>query len=154
CKLDEIEADAAATVRQQFFTANAIMEDAYQTMDPTTWFGAQANRRILAILGQAPSEDAAIAAFERLAHTFTTWWDADTHRGRGRDDRGHERNYWVEPTLSHLLQNFLLRTSATAASAIVQPLLDAVDRHPREVQSFLLGLTSAEDRQPNTPQFW
>lgn len=47
-----------------------------------------------------------------------------------------------------------MRTSAHVAQAILQPILDEVDRHPREVQKIVHGLTVVEDREPNTPQFW
>ena len=52
-QLDDIEAEAASLVRQRFFEADAIANDAYQTLDTTQWFGAEADGRILAILGQA-----------------------------------------------------------------------------------------------------
>ncbi len=52
------------------------------------------------------------------------------------------------------MENFLLRTAEAAATSILQPILDVIDRHPREVQLFLLGLVGAEDRQSNTSQFW
>jgi hypothetical protein len=153
-KIDEIEAEAAATIRQQFFESDAIAKDVYEGMDPSTWFGAEAEKRILAILGQAPTEAAAIAGFERLAHTLVWWWDADDNERGDRNKRREERNHWTESALSDLLQNFLLRISATAATRILQPILDAVDRHPREVHWVILGLINAEDRQPNTSQFW
>jgi hypothetical protein len=152
--MDEIEAEAASLVRQRFFETDGISDDALQTLDPTRWFGAEANGRILAILGQAPSEPQAIAAFERLAHTVVGWWDADEKRQRDRHERGRERSYETEAPLIDLLVNFLLRTSATWATRILQPILDAVDRHPHEVQRILIGLIFAEDRHPNTPQFW
>lgn len=37
---------------------------------------------------------------------------------------------------------------------MLQPVLDAVDRHPRELYWFVQGLTGVEDRDPNTQQFW
>lgn len=153
-QLAGIEAAVAALVRRRFLEADAIADDAYKTMDPTTWFGAKANGRIMTILGQAPTETVAIKAFERLAQTLPAWWDADDDRHRNRDARQRERNYETELALSTLLQNFLLRTSAKAATTILQPILDAVDRHPREVSQLLLGIVGAEDREPNTPQFW
>jgi hypothetical protein len=153
-QLDDIEAEAAAVVRQRFYEAGAIAEDPYQALDSTRWFGAEANGRILAILGQAPTEPAAIAGFERLAHTLVGWWDADDDRRRDRHEQRRERNHQTEAALTDLLQTFLLRTSTAAATTILQPILDAVDRHPREAQWLLLGLIGVEDRQPNTPQFW
>jgi len=123
-------------------------------MDPTTWFGAKAKGRIMTILGQAPAEAMAITAFDRLAQTLVEWWDTDDGQHRNRNERRRERNHETEPALSKLLQNFLLRTSAEAATTILQPILDAVDRHPREVYGLLLGLIEVEDREPSTQQFW
>jgi hypothetical protein len=123
-------------------------------MDPSTWFGAEAYAGILAILGQSPGEAMAIAGFGRLANTLVGWWDADDDRHRHQEEQRHERNHETEATMSHLLQNFLLRASAPAATRIVQPILDAVDRHPRNVYWLVLGLIGVEDRQPNTQQFW
>jgi len=149
-QLDEIEAEAAALVRRRFFEADAIADDAYQTMDPTTWFGAEANARILAILGQAPTEAVAIAAFERLAQTLVEWWDSDDDRHQERP----ERNSKTEAALTDLLENFLLRTMTADATRIIKPIVNAIDRHPDKVRWLLIGLIGVEDRQSNTPQFW
>lgn len=153
-QIDDIEAEAAAVIRRRFFGAGGISEHAHHTFDPTRWFGAEANRRILVILGQAPTEPLAIEAFQRLATTFVEWWDSDDDRRRNRHQERSERNHEAESALSDLLQNFLLRASATAATAIIQPILEAVDRHPDEVHWFLRRLITVEDRQPNTSQFW
>ena len=69
-QLDEIAAEAASAVRQRFWQAGGIAEDAYQTLDTTVWFGAEANGRILAILSRVPLEPAAIAGFMRAAQTL------------------------------------------------------------------------------------
>ncbi|MHB9110576.1 MAG: hypothetical protein ACYDCO_26280 [Armatimonadota bacterium] len=153
-QIDEIDSEAASFVRQQFMEADAISVDAYRSMDPTTWFGAEANTRILAILGQAPTEDMAIMAFERLAHTLVEWWSADDNRRLNRDERRQERNYHTESALSKRLQYFLLRTSMAAAETILQPILEAVNCQPHKIRWLLSGLICAEDLQPNTAQFW
>jgi hypothetical protein len=153
-QLDEIETEAATLVRQRFFEVDAIAGDAYQAMDPTMWFGAEANRRILAILGQTPTEAVAIAVFERLAHTLVGWWDADDNRRRDRNRGRPERNYETESALTDLLENFLLRTSTVDATMIIKPIVNAVDRYPNKAHRLLIGLIGVEDRQPNTPQFW
>lgn len=150
-EIDHIAAEAASVIRGCFFSRDGIAGDAYQTCDTSGWFGAEANRCILAILGQAPTEPAAIAAFERLAHTLVGWWNADDNRHRNQDERRRERNHETESALSQLFQRFLLRTSGAAATAILQPILDAVDGHPREVSRLLEGLIGFEDREPNTP---
>jgi hypothetical protein len=153
-QLDKIEEETAALVRRQFFEGDAIAEDAYQAMDQTMWFGAEANKRILAILGQAPTEAVAIAAFQRLVTTLVGWWDAEDGRRRGRQQERPERNYQTESVLTDLLENFLLRTTTAHATTIITPIVDATDRHPDKVHWILIGLISVEDRQPNTPQFW
>ncbi|MGA2539468.1 MAG: hypothetical protein ABSF53_25910, partial [Terracidiphilus sp.] len=153
-QIDELEAKAATLIRQCFFEAEAIADNACQVLEAHRWFGAEANRRILAILGQSPNEPLAIATFGRLTHTLVAWWDADDNRHRHRDELRQERNHETEAALTDLLENFLLRTSGPAATTILQPILDVVDRHTREVHWLIRGLTRVEDRQPNTPQFW
>jgi len=153
-KLDEIQRDAAALIRQRFFETDGIANQAYTQMDTSSWFGAEANKYILAIFEQAPTEPEAIAAFERLASTLVEWWDSEDDRRRGRYAERPERNYRTEATLTSLLEEFSLRTSADSALSIVRPIVDAIDRHPDKVYWILLGLIDVEDRQPNTPQFW
>jgi hypothetical protein len=148
--IDEIEAETASIVRRRFFETAGIADDAHQTFDATRSFGSEANGRILAILGQATTQPTAISAFGRLAHTLVAWWDADDDRRRDRRERNHE----TESALTDLLEDFLLRTSAQVATTMLQPILDALGRHPREVHWLILGLIGVEDRKPNTPQFW
>src|SRR5205823_2807973 len=117
--IDEIESEAASVVRRRFSEADAVRDDAYSALDTTRWFGAECNGRILAILGQAPTEPAAIAAFQRLAGTLVAWWDSDDDHRRDRRERDHE----TESASTDLLKHFLLRTSAAAAITIVAPIL-------------------------------
>jgi hypothetical protein len=152
--VDRIEAAVAATVRQHFYGKKSIAENALQTYDATRWFGAEATGRILAILGEAPVEPAAIQAFDRSAHTLAAWWDADDdRRDRAHSDR-RDRTHEVDLTLTRLLEQFLLRAPEPEAVRIVAPIVNAVDSHPREVHWFVEGLIGAEDRQPHTPRFW
>jgi hypothetical protein len=152
-QLDVIEAEAASIVRQAFWQAGSIPEDAHQVLDVTGWFGAEANCRILAILTQVPTEPAAIAAFTRSAETLVAWWDEDESNRGGRVGR-RERNHEVESALSDFLQNFVMKIPTTAAKAILGPILDAVDRHAEKVHWFIRGLTVVEDREQNTQHFW
>jgi hypothetical protein len=151
---DEIELQATSVVRRRFFESNGIMDDAYLAMDPTTWFGAEANCRILAVLGQAPTEAVAISAFERLAHTLVRWWEVDDDRRRGEHPAHPRRNYQTDAALAELLKDFLLRTTTSDAKRIIEPIVGAIEQYPREVYWLLIGLISVEDRQPNTTQFW
>ena len=145
--LDDIAEEAASIVRKRFYKVDGVAEDAHLVFNPAQSYGVNANRQILVILGQAPSEPAAIAAFTRLAHTLLEWWDP-TAEGR------HERDYELEAKLQQLLPEFLLRTPTSAATQILQPILDSIDLHPREIPWLVHGLISVEDRQPNTTQFW
>ena len=85
-QIDELEAKAAILIRHCFFEAEAIADNACQVSEPDRWFGAEASRQILAILGQAPNEPLAIMTFGRLTHTLVAWWDADDNRHRHRDE--------------------------------------------------------------------
>ena len=144
---DDIRGKAASIVRQRFYKLNGITDDAYLEFDSTRGYGVNANRQILVILGQASSEPAAIATFARFAHTLLEWWNPTAENRRKRD-------YHLEAELQPLLPEFLLRAPISAATQILQPILDSIDRHPREVSRLLLRLITVEDRQPNTAQFW
>jgi hypothetical protein len=149
-QVDKIEGEAARTIRERFWKSSAIVAHAYEALDITEWFGSKANERILAILGRAPAEASAIAGFARTAQILVSWWDADKARRESR----RERNYETENTFSRLLQSFLMKALPTAAETVLQPILDAIDRHPKEIHGLIQGLIVTEDSQPNTAQFW
>jgi hypothetical protein len=151
--LGEVQAEAASAIRTSFFQETGIPEDADKNLDPTALLSAEANVRILSILVTAPVESAAIEAFERLAHTLTAWWDSDDDRRTSHLHR-RERNFETESAQSRLLRSFVLHTNLASATMILKPILDAVERHPKEVGRFLEGLVYANDSNPNTPQFW
>jgi len=150
--MDEIEAEAAYSIRARFFVEGGIAEDADKKLDPTASFGAEANARILSILEGAPGEPAAADAFERLARTLVAWWDSDDDRRAFQ--RRREPNFETEYAQARILQRFVLRIPLVGASKILQPILDAVERHPKEAGQILEGLIDANDSNPNTPQFW
>jgi hypothetical protein len=151
--LHRIAGKVASQVRQQFHEADGISHDAIRTFDPSKWYGAQANGHIMTILERAPTESIAITAFQRLANILVGWWDADRNHLANADEQ-QDRHHEAESALTVLLERFLLRTPLAAATTILQPILDAVDRHPHEVHWLLRGFIEAEARQPNTPQFW
>jgi MoxR-like ATPase len=141
---------AATEVRSEFWK-DRIPSDAYERLDVSDWPGTRADARALTILAKAPDQPATVTGFTRLAKVLVGWWDADDDRGRGH---GRQRDYHAEAALRQRLEHFLLSTSETTARSIVEPILDAVDRNPREVHDIIQGLTSAEDGQVNTPQYW
>jgi hypothetical protein len=146
----EIEQDVCGRVRIMFLKIGGISADALLKFDPTRAIGAEANGPILAILSQAPTEPVAIEAFRRLSQVLANWWDDDDDRTQNRRVRDHE----TEGALRDLLGEFLFRVEADEANSILQPILDALERHPREVSWLILGIIGIEDRCPSTDRFW
>jgi hypothetical protein len=146
----EIAAEKAQLVRHGFWDDALVHADAHVLVDISHGAGARALERVLAILGGIAQEQLAIGAFERASSALALWWSY-------RDDdysKRRERNYHVEAAVSEHLQNFLLRTTPEAATVVLGPILGAVDRHSDEVKSIVEGLTTLQDRSPNTPQYW
>lgn len=153
-RLDAIESEAALAIRQHFWTNGSILDNSYEALNVRGRLGARANVRILAILSKMPTEPAAIAGFRRTAETLVSFWDIKNEHSRGQNRGKSERNYWNEMAASMRLQEFMMRTSSDVTAAILMPILDAVDRNPREISEFIKGLAGIEDREPNTAHFW
>lgn len=148
-QIDEIIAEAATTVREYFWQADAIVEDAHIRVDISSGFGAETSVRILAILEQVPHDPFTVDAFARASRTLVGWWDA----GRDRERR-EDRNFHTENAVSQRLQQFVMRTTPASALQVLRPVLDAIERHPREISHIVEGLTAIEDHSPNTAQYW
>lgn len=148
--LRTISAAAAEDVRRRFWAEGEFAEDAHVRFDITEIFGAEANAKILAILGQAPKESQAVAAYQRASEDLVQCWNRKHDRSPDRRDR----NFDLEQTISDRIQQFVMRASDADAEQVLQPILAAVDRHPREVHSVIQGFTSSEDSNPNTPHYW
>ncbi len=148
-QLDNIITEAVADIRRRFWQEGAFAVDAHVTVDISDGFGADALKRMLVILGGVPQDPLAVAAFLRASNTLAAAWNADEDHRNGRS-----RNFHTESDVSQRLQEFLLRTSPEAAQRVLAPMLAAVDRHSRELQSIMQGLTGIQDSNPNTPQYW
>ncbi len=140
----------AFLVRQRFL-GNNIPNNAYERLDASRWIGADANGKILAILGQAPTEGISAVAFQNLSNILVAWWDQDADQ---HSSRSKERNHDTESALTSILESFVLKTSLADATSILKPIVDAIDRHPRKVHWLIQGIICIEDRNPNTEQFW
>jgi hypothetical protein len=147
---DTISAAAAANVRGRFWTEGEIAEDAHVRFDITEIFGAEAYAKILAILGKVPNEPLAVVAHRRASEDLVECWNREHDRSPDRRDR----NFHREQAISDRIQQFVMRASDADAEQVIQPILEAVDRHPREVHNVIQGLTSSEDSNPNTPHYW
>jgi hypothetical protein len=148
-KLDTIIPAATADIRARFWQDGAIADDAYVTLDVSDWFGVDALKRILVIFGRVPQDPLAVACFTRAASALVDSWNSDDDRANRRS-----RDFHGESDISQRLQEFLLRTTPEAAQQVLAPILGAVDRHDRELQTIMQGLTGMQDSNPNTPQYW
>jgi len=148
--LDSISAAAAEDVRQRFWTEGEIAVDAHVRFDITEMFGSEAHPKVLAILGQVPNEPLAVAAHRRASEDLVECWNREHDHSPDRRDRNYER----EQAISNRIQQFAMRASDADAMHVLQPILDAVDRHPREIHNVIQGFTISEDRNPNTPHYW
>lgn len=145
---DELRAQAATTILQQFWQEGAFAEDALTTVDISKGHGAEAIGRMLVILGNVPEDPLAVTTFARASQTLVEWWSAD------KADREHRRNYTAASTITEHLQRFAMRTSPESALEVLSPILDAIDRHPDDIYWVVQGLTSNEDSNPTTVQYW
>ena len=148
--LDTISAAAAAHVREWFWSEEEIAEDAHVLFDINEIFGAETHAKILAMLSPVPEEPLAVAAHQRASENLVECWN----REHDRLSVLRDRDFHNEQAVSDLIQEFVMRASADDAKQILQPILEAVDRNPREVHNFIQGLTSREDSNPNTPHYW
>jgi len=153
---DAIMADAAITVRRSFWNEGAFPEDAHSTVDIADGFGAHASGKMLAILMQVPEDPVAVALYVRVAQALVEAWDArdDERRSRPSTRRRRDRDFHNEAALARLIEQFVMRTSSASAQEVLRPVLDAVDRHPRETHNIVQGLTNEHDSRPNAPQYW
>ena len=143
-QIADLSAEAAVAIRQRFWS-EGIADDAYRRLDIRKEFGASANVLVLTMLGRVPTDSVAVAAFTRTAHTLVEWWNLDNEP---------ERHYEAEFEVTELLSNFAMHTSDDAVGMVLQPLLDAIDRHPGDVCRVVENLVVIEDRCPITSRFW
>ncbi len=151
-KPDEAEAifsKTARQVRRYFWRRCEGSEDVHAKIDPEGQFGNEASARILTILSFASTDPLCIAAFERASQALVSGWDEDEKDG-GRRSRRYEN----EQAIADRIEKLVVQTTPEHALRILRPILDAVDRHPREIYSMVQGLTVLEDRHPRTPQYW
>jgi hypothetical protein len=144
-----ITAEVARVVRERFWEDDLIVEDAHQNLDISEGAGAHALVRMLAILGEVSDEPVTVAAFVRASRTLVEWWDAGDDRRHRRD-----RDFHNEAAVAERLQDYLMRATPSSALEVLRPVLDAMDRHPREIYTIVNGLRGIEDSRPNTRQYW
>lgn len=148
--LDKVCAAAAEDVRRRFWSDGEIADDAHVRLDITKIFGAEAHAKVIAILCQVPNEPVSVAAHRRASDALVKCWNREHRRYPYQSDRNFDR----EQMISNCIQQFAMRASDTNAGNVLQPILEAVEGHPREVYDVIQGLTRSEDSNPNTPHYW
>jgi hypothetical protein len=146
---EEIAGEAATAVRKRFWQPQAVREDAYDRLSLDDREGLRAHNRILAILGKAPAEPLAAKGFARAARSLVQWW-----RERENSSGRRERDYEAELNSARLIEEFVMRCPIDVAKTVLEPILRSVPDDLRELHNFIEGLLLAEDREPNTKQFW
>ena len=145
---DEVAAAVADSVRSRFWEANGIRDDVLPKLHPPDRFVSKAITYTLTVLGRAPSNPLAVAAFAEACQFVVDAWDP---RYKDRMDYG---SGGTRLETLRLVEQFCMRASDENASQVLGAMLKAVDRHPDQVYWFVLGLTQIEDVQPNTRHYW
>ncbi|MFP5277364.1 MAG: AAA family ATPase [Acidobacteriota bacterium] len=146
---ENVYSEAANAVRASFWEPDTLDETEYDTLGVEEWHGAEAQNKILFILKAAPQHPLAAKAFSRAARALSTSWDS-----KHKYDSNRERNIEADITLADLIEQFSLDTSSSTATQALEPILEAIDRHPDEADDILLGILHVEDRDPHPAQFW
>ncbi len=142
----------AGKVRERF-SRDVISGSAFESLDTSSWFGAEAEMKVLRILGAAPTSPLAIETSARAAQDLADWWaedDGPRRRRTSREDRPSEAAFTVEKDLAEVV----LRTTPEGVERILRPILAKVEAAPRGIDRFVLELILAEDRLRNPGQFW
>jgi hypothetical protein len=156
-KAEAMFATIAQEVRRAFEEPGGIPDTANAELSLDGPGAGDVNARILTILAFAPEEPLTVAAFERASLALVKEWDGDGTPGGRRAEsrgRGRERDFQGEQVMKSRLQQYAMKATRESAHRVLLPILDAVDRHAREVYPIVQGLTSLEDGSPNTDQYW
>lgn len=150
-----VEAEAlfkslADEVRSAFEQPDGVADDAHVTLNLEAQASGDAYARILTILAFAPTEPVSVAAFERASRALVKQWDDEDKDRR----RGHQRDFESEMATEKRIEQFAMRAAPQDAARVLRPILEAIDRHPDEIDSIVHGLTIEEDRRSNPAQYW
>ena len=74
----------------------------------------------------------------------------------GRRSRAirRDRNFHTESVYHNACRSSCCARRPRPRGEVLAPVLGAIDRHSRELQSIMQGLTGIQDSNPNTPQYW
>jgi hypothetical protein len=145
----DLERSVLPEIRALIVGGGVNVEAEVAQFDVSDWPGQEAASAILTILFYCPDEVGAQDAYGRLAHHLSECWEADRDRKNPR-----QRNYHFEFECMKRLARFVMQFPVATALAICEPLLNAVDEHPRKVARFVEDLVEIEDQAVGDSPFW
>lgn len=152
--IEVLKRESVTSIRRMIEGVEPVDEQSHAQFNTNGWIGAHTLVRVLLIAKSAPTEPVAVRLFRRASETLQYWWGVN-RRSRARDlDDSDDRPLQIEPTITTLLEQFILHVSAEDAQVVLEPILAEVERNPREVSSFVRGLISAEDSLFRPANFW
>jgi hypothetical protein len=151
----DVEAELKPSTRSRMQDDVEVSEFDAATIDLCDWPGKIAAMPIMSILHHLPEHPAALAMFNMVATQLVSWWvQRDDHTpGPARRHRA-ERDFHFESDCKQQLASFVLHLPPDQAISMLSPIVSASDRHPREVEQFLMTLVIAEDRSAEATCFW
>lgn len=152
--ISTLKAHSVATIRRMIEGSDSVDDESYARFKSKGWIGSHTLVKVLSIAKTASTEQIAVNLFRRASETLQSWWTAGRKR-RGRDDdHDDQRPHHIEPTIQTLLERFVLLVEPADAQIILTPILEEIDRNPREVSWIVRGLICAEDSLFRPANFW
>jgi hypothetical protein len=145
----DLERSVLPEIRALIAGGGVNVEAEVTRLDLSEWPGQEAASAILTLLSYCPDEVVAQDAYRRLARFLVECWET----ARDRTNR-RERNYEFEYQCLERLARFVMQFPVETALTICEPLLNAVDEHPREVARFVEDLIVIENQAGGKSPFW
>ena len=136
-------------VRAAFVAGTINVGENLQALDFTSSSCRQVAESVLVILGKAPNLSLSMDFYKRAAQAVVASWGAEYQ------DWNSGRDYTFEREAMRRLAGISLALHGDAALSSCGPFLDAVEKHPKEVATFVDILIAEEDRSSSEKSsFW
>ena len=150
CRGSELIQSTVTEVRASLDGGELDTEAELANLNLDEWPGRLVARTILRILKYHSHAGLAIAFHRRILEFLVGCWSASQRDGKSHGHGDHEFEYESLPSVAA----FVLKLGASEALTLCEPMLTAVDEHPREVGKFIEYLTLAEDSAEGKTPFW
>lgn len=145
----DIVQESTKGIRPLITPAGAPPGGEMTALDLDQWPTREIAKPVLQLLSRCPNIQEAEAVFVQVAKQLGTWWDRER---RSRDEA--QRDYHFEHACIRWICRFILALPPEKALQVCQPLLAAVEHHPREVANFIWDAVLVEDQSDNKTSFW